>query len=122
MESEFGELDHKITYLLINSHEALSREAASALEDVIKLSTHTRIDGIADLEVTRSQIVGNGTKVWGKGILEIELDYGSSSDSYSDRGLTKPDSYPMNFEVLVDSSGEVLKVLNLEIDISSFHG
>jgi hypothetical protein len=94
----------------------MSDQARDALESVEKLSQHTRIDGIADLEVTKEN-----TLIVGEGHLEIELQHGSSSDVESGKGLVATDAYPIRFKLLMDPKGEIEKVLELEIDTSKFY-
>ena len=109
----YDDLDLKLTNVPIHEPLLLSAQASNAIEEVDHLSTHSRIDGIADLEV-----ITEGIFVEGTGHLEVELQHGSDSDVEADKGAVGSDAFPMKFKVLLDANGEIQEVLELEIDIS----
>ena len=80
---------------------------------------------VCDVEVSDIQIKGNQIDADGTGIVSVELQYGSGSDLTNDDGITINDNYPFTFEVIlklnIEKELEVSKIVNLEIDTSSFY-
>jgi hypothetical protein len=119
------------------SREAIREAAATALhnavfenliletiQDLDELSTHTRIDGhwIDTIEVRRLDAIHIDYRITGE--VEVELQYGSSSDVANDIGFRSDDSYPYRAKVSAEA-GKPLdidpKEIRLRVDTSSFY-
>ena len=84
-------------------------------EPILKLSSHSRIDGINDLEVDALEASHDEFHVRGNGIVDVELGRGEGRDAIS----TKTD-FPFIFDVVLGPHLELIKVNSLDIDTSSF--
>jgi hypothetical protein len=86
-------------------------------DELDTLSTHTRVDGVSDLEISEIH-VGNGEiRVGGIGSVDVELKYGSGSDDIPSSG----DSFPFDFKVVLSPDGHLKYVEKLNVDTTSFY-
>lgn len=83
-----------------------------------QLSTHTRLEDISEVEIDSVNIARNEIHVRGSAYFEVELLYGSNSDNDGEAGQCQ--SYPFKFDVTLDSSINVIRVNECNIDTSSF--
>jgi len=81
------------------------------------LSTHTRIGGVADIEISEIYVGNGNIRVAGTGSVEVELKYGSDSDDVP----SSSDAFPFSFQVVLSSDGRLHSVEELEVDTTSFY-
>ena len=85
-----------------------------------QLSTHTRICGLSDVEISDLRMTQGEIRVSGTGSIDVQLQYGSGSDQDSGEGAKLYDSYPLRFTATLESTGEFRSV-ELTVDTSSFY-
>lgn len=107
------EVDHLQQHLL----EYLMDRVPDELD---QLSTHTRVCGLSDVEISDLRMTDEDVRVTGTGSVDVELKYGSGSDQGSGEGGQLYDSYPLRFTATLMSTGE-LQSVNLTVDTSSFY-
>lgn len=94
-------------------------------DDLIELSTHTRLEEITDIDIDEIIIEGKEIFIKGDGVVEIELQYGSDGDQAIGDGFSTYDNYPFTFEMTLEyDDNNKLKIANvdeLEVDTSSFY-
>jgi len=90
-----------------------------------ELSTHTRIEEVADIEIDEISIEGKTIFINGAGVVNVSLQFGSDGDQDRDDGFKKHDRYPFEFEISFeyDEAKElkITEVSKLEVDTSSFY-
>lgn len=92
-------------------------------DELDSLSTHTRIEEVSDIFISDITVRKNAIEVKGAGTVEVGLNYGSDSDRCNDDSEdTLTDSYPFEFEVILNDKHEIIEIVNLRIDTSSFYG
>ncbi len=101
---------HLFDHLLNHTPDALDQ-----------LSTHTRVDGLSDLEISDLRVKGDEMKIRGTGSIDVELNYGSGLDQDSGQGAGLYDSYPFSFAATLEVAGELVSVDELRVDTSSFY-
>ncbi len=94
-------------------------------DELISLSTHTRLEEIKDIDIDEISIDGKSIFIKGDGVVEIELQYGSDGDQGRGDGHKNYDNYPFNFTMTLEYDSNLeLKITNvdeLEVDTSSFY-
>ncbi len=88
-------------------------------EELELLSSHTSFEGISDISISSIFLDNGRTTVIGEGIVEVRLVYGSGSDA--DEGDHATDSYPFEFEIVLNPKLEVVEVNRMKVDTSSFY-
>jgi hypothetical protein len=86
-------------------------------DELDSLSTHTRIDGVSDLEISDIHVGHGEIRVAGAGAVDVELKYGSHSDDVPSSG----DAFPFSFKVVLSPEGRLKSVEELTVDTSSFY-
>ena len=100
-------------------HGALHNDIPDELDS---FSSHTHIEGIYDIFISDIVIRDGKTKVKGSGIIEAELNYGAESYCANDDSEEAfSDSYPFEFEVILNGKHEITDIVDLKIDTSSFY-
>jgi len=84
-----------------------------------RLSTHTSVEDITDVEVLDVQIQPGKIRVSGDGVIEVRLQHGSDGDVQHDMGLVTYDSFPFRFDATLDANLSLVEMNQLEIDTSS---
>ncbi len=86
------------------------------------LSTHTQIEDVSDIFISDIAVRQSAIEVKGTGTIEVKLNWGSDSDRFNgDSGETFSDSYPFEFEVILNEKHEIIDIVCLTIDTSSFY-
>jgi hypothetical protein len=86
-------------------------------DELDTLSTHTRIDGVSDLEISDIRVGHGEIRVEGTGSVDVELKYGSDSDDIPSSG----NAFPFEFRVVLSADGQLHSVEELNVDTSSFY-
>lgn len=90
-----------------------------------ELSTHTRLVEITDVEIDEISIDGTSIFVSGDGVVSVELQFGSDGDQHSGNGFKYEDSFPFDFEIILEYDAEhklkIVDVDKLKIDTSSYY-
>jgi hypothetical protein len=86
------------------------------------MASHVSVTSITDLEIDDITVRKSGTEVTGRGFLDVDMQFGSAGDVEKDMGVLWDDSFPMTFKLLLNSDGEILRIEELDIDISSYTG
>lgn len=94
------------------AHEALP-------DELDRLSTHTSVESVTNVDVRDVQIHPGKIRVIGDGIIVVRLQYGSDSNLENDEGELVYDSFPFKFDATLDASLALLEMNQLEIDTSS---
>jgi len=89
--------------------------------NLMDLATHVMVEEVDGIEIHTVSMTHSGTRVLGAGTVYIELQYGSSGDLSRGDGVVSSDSYPFEFDLLLDSELNVSEVNQLEVDTSSFY-
>jgi hypothetical protein len=81
------------------------------------LSRNTRVQRVAQLEVESAQVMVNGIRVKGDGVVEVELEY----DIENGRGVADwSTDFPLYFDLLLDRDLHIEQVYDLRVNTSSF--
>ena len=91
------------------------------IDDMNALSSDTRVEAVLDAVITSLVMEKNRLRVKGSASVSLSLTWGSSSDFGKDDGLATKDSYPLEFDLVLDGNLEVLEVNQLRLDISSYY-
>lgn len=95
-------------------------------EELDRLSTHTRIEDVTDVDIDIISIDGKEIFVSGDGVVNVELQFGSDGDQSAGDGFKTHDSFPFDFEIVLEYDTELnLKITDIreiEIDTSSYYG
>ena len=86
--------------------------------DLDILSTHTRIEGISDLEIDSIEINEDNTYIKGNGMVEVSLQNGSDKESREDDLLM--DIFPFSFYVAINKN-ERIEEAEYNFDTSSYY-
>lgn len=81
-----------------------------------QLSTHTRVEDVAEVELFAIHVGHDGIHASGSAAVEVSLQYGSDSDDQS----SSSDSYPFEFEVHLSLDMQTVSA-QIEVDTSSFY-
>ncbi len=81
------------------------------------LPPHTRIEEVSDVFISDITVRKNAVEVKGTGAIEAEL----GSDCRNDAGDTFSDSYPFEFELILNEKHEIIDMVHLRIDTSDFY-
>lgn len=90
-------------------------------DELDRLSTHTRICGLSDVEISDLRMTNGEVRVRGTGCIDVELQYGSGSDQACGEGAKLYDSYPLHFTATLESTGDLQSLEDLTVDTSSFY-
>lgn len=85
------------------------------------LSTHTLVENVSDVLITSVTVRRNSVTISGEGTVEVELSYGSAGDAARGDGGSFSDSYPFEFNVVLNPVLEIVEILRLDVDTSSFY-
>jgi hypothetical protein len=91
------------------------------LGDLDELSTHTYVKDVSDVVIISINIEQNKIHVQGSGVVSVELNWGSSADHANGHGLTEFDSFPFDFDIVLDGNLKLLQVERIRFDTSSFY-
>ncbi len=108
---EIEDFEQKLLMALINDFPS----------EIDSLSTHTQIEEISDAFISDIAVRKNIIEIKGMGTIEAELNWGSDSDRDNDAGGTFSDSYPFEFELILNDKHEIIDIVCLKIDTSSFY-
>ncbi|MDM8521816.1 hypothetical protein QUF80_00435 [Desulfococcaceae bacterium HSG8] len=97
-------------------HTALNNDFPDELDS---LSTHAQIEDVFDIFISDIAIRKNAIEVKGIGTIEVELKYSDRCNDDSEEIFT--DSYPFEFEVILNDKHEIIDIVHLRIDTSSFY-
>jgi len=103
---EVDNLD-QIIFDLVNSTPTLYEE----------LATHTEINDISDIELSKVVIRKNEVELLGAAVVNLILQYGSDSD----KGLRSDQSFVLNFHILFDWGFEVKEIIKFNLDTSDYY-
>ena len=93
-------------------------------DDLDVLSSHTRPDGVEDIEIKITSFDDEWVHFSGSGTISCELQYGSDGDVRRDDGLVMDDSYPFTFSGRTPTENPAAVEIerdSIEIDTSSFY-
>lgn len=82
------------------------------------LSSHTRILGISDIDITSTAIGRDGIHVTGTGVVLVDLGYGGSEEH---DGINEEIDFPFFFDLILTQGLEIERVLSLKADTASFY-
>ena len=82
------------------------------------LATHTKIDGISDVELKQVRVRRDEIELAGSAVVSLILQDGSDSDIEKDDGLSLSESLFLSFHILFDRNFEVKEVHKLDLDTS----
>ena len=81
------------------------------------LSRNTRVQRVAQLDIESAQVMVNGIRVKGDGVVEVELEY----DLENGRGVADwSTDFPLYFDLLLDRDLHIEQVYDLRVNTSSF--
>lgn len=90
-----------------------------------ELSTHTRPDEIADIDIDEISISGESIFVKGYGVVSINLQFGSDGDQDKGDGLIGYDNFPFEFKMTLEYNDRKVLVIKevdkLKVDTSSYY-
>ncbi|MBF0553904.1 MAG: hypothetical protein HQK96_05020 [Nitrospirae bacterium] len=106
---------------IANIEEILTSEMENNIPDELdKLSTHTRIEEIYDIDIAEIDIGKDGTiSLKGTGTVSVELQNGSDSDNIKDMGHITFYSFPFTFSSKLEHKNRKLDTKNLKIKIDT---
>jgi hypothetical protein len=99
--------------------DALLEAFATNRGELDKLSPHTTIETISDVIMTAVSVEKNRVHAKGSGVVSVELNW--EADTEKDEVVSSSDSYPFEFEILLDENLKIVEIVTLTIDISSFY-
>ncbi len=85
------------------------------------LPTHTQIEEVSDVFISDITVRKNAIEVKGIGTIEAKLSWEADSDCRNDAGNTFSDSYPFEFELILNEKHDITDMVHLRIDTSSFY-
>jgi len=88
--------------------------------DLDELSTHTTVEDVSDVVINSISIKKNRMQVRGSAVVSADLNWGSSSDAENGDGSSTSESFPLDFDVVLDGNLEVVEDI-LNIDTSSYY-
>jgi hypothetical protein len=103
---EIDNLD-RIIFDLVNSDPTLYDE----------LATHTEINDISDIELSKVVVHKNEVELLGIAVVNLILQYGSDSDN----GLRSNESFMLDFHILFDWGFEVKEIIKFSLDTSDYY-
>ena len=106
---EVENLEHVLLELVI--------EEASLYDE---LATHTEIDYVSDIEFDLITLRRDSVELQGSATVSLTLQFGSYGDVRRGDGLRVSDSFPLDFNILLDRDLRVIEVANLDLDTSSY--
>jgi len=74
------------------------------------LSTHTRINGVSDIDIDEIEIDGEDIKIKGCGVVSVDFQFGSDGDDLRADGYLSEDSYPFDFNVSLRYNNRILEI------------
>ena len=89
------------------------------------LSTHTKIDEVFDISVDEINISGESIFVTGKGVVSVELRFGSDGDQVRVDGFKTFETFPFDFEITLSYNSKkeliITGIDKFSIDTSSYY-
>ena len=82
------------------------------------LSSHTRVLGISDIDITSTTIGRDGIQVAGTGVVLVELEYSGGEER---DGLNEEIDFPFSFDLALTQALELEQVVTLSVDTTSFY-
>ena len=95
--------------------------SSDTLPELDVLASHVAVDAVDGVEVLLVEIESGEIRIAGEAFVGVRLQYGSDADVSSDDGLVSEESFPMDFDVVVDCELHLLRVNSLRVDTSSFY-
>jgi len=86
-------------------------------DELDRLSTHTSISGVCDLDISDIRVGSGEIRVTGVGTVDVDLQYGSNVDE----GSVSGDAFPFYFKAVLSADGVLRQVEELTVDTSSFY-
>jgi len=86
-------------------------------EELERLSAETRVEGISDVDIDAVDIRQSGIHVRGRGMVEVELNYGGGVDR---DGVSSSDAFPFYFDAQFAPDLSLVQV-SRNVDTSDFH-
>jgi len=111
-EVEVEDIESKIWYYLTN---------VDPPSEIDNLSTHSRIEEVADIDITKIILGKDRFVVGGSGSILVNLQYGSDGDVERGDGVESTMSFPFTFEALLNEQRNIETMEELEIDVSRFY-
>ena len=95
--------------------------------ELTELSTHTRLVEVSDIDIDFLMVTHEAEiLIKGKGVISVELQYGSDGDQSKGDGYKSTDSFPFEFDIVLayDAKKKLIidEIIELEVDVSSFYG
>ena len=88
---------------------------------MVELASHQYIEEVSDVDISEIEVSKDGLLVKGDGMLTVELQYGSDSDVRNDNGMVGKDTFPFEFECLLNHDLEIEEMKHLVVDTSSYY-
>lgn len=109
-----------------NIEEILTNLMLDNLPDELdELSSHTRIDGVTDVEIDTIAVEGSLIDVAGNGNVSVELQYGSDSDQGKGDGVKVNENFLFDFKINLEyddkSRLQIHDVGKLQVNTSHFY-
>lgn len=90
-------------------------------DDLEILSTHTIIEEVSNVVLSSLSIEKNRLHVQGAATVSVSLNYGSNSESEKDDGDATTDSFPLDFDIVLDGNLKIVEVIKLEVNTASHY-
>ncbi|NPV06956.1 MAG: hypothetical protein HPY83_03200 [Anaerolineae bacterium] len=90
-------------------------------EELDGLSSHTQVEGVADVEVLHTEVSLDEIHVVGSAVVKVRLQYGSDGDVTRGNGLVDHDAFPLEFDVTLNHALQLVRVNRLAVDTSTFY-
>jgi hypothetical protein len=103
----------------IDGIEEILLEMVSARfeSELSQLATHTRVDEIADVDLTAMSVGPEGLEVEGSAAVELELRHGSDTDQEEGTGLVVHETAPLKFHLLLGNDLRPERVIEARLDL-----
>ncbi len=99
----------------------LLAEEGTYRDDLDILSSLTIIEDVSDVVLSSLSIEKNRLHAQGVATVSVSLNWGSSSDYEKDNGLTDTDSFPLDFDIVLDGNLKIVEVIKLEVNTASHY-
>jgi len=109
VEVTIGDFENELARYL------LEEELPSGLDEI---SSATRVEGVTDVAIQSVDIRRSGIHVRGRASVDVELNYGGGT---ARDGLTVSDSLPFTFDVELGPDLKLVRVNEVEVDLSGFY-
>jgi Holliday junction resolvase len=109
---------HEARIRIEGIEEELLHHLINALPPELEaLSSGTRLSDVTGIEIDEIQATAEGLHIAGSGVVDVELEYGGSSDR---DGANWSTDFPFTFDVLLDHNLHIQRVNRIDVDTSSF--